>query len=62
MKLLDYAGLAEKGITFSDTHIGRLINRNQFPAPVKIGKRSFWVEAEIDQYIADKLSQRDSAA
>jgi predicted DNA-binding transcriptional regulator AlpA len=62
MKLLDYEGLADKGIKFSDTHIGRLISKKQFPKPVKIGKRSYWVEAEIDQYISDKLAQRDSAA
>jgi prophage regulatory protein len=62
MKLLDYEGLADKGIKFSDTHIGRLINKNQFPRPVKIGKRSYWIEEEINQYIADKLKQRDGAA
>jgi len=60
MKVLDYEGLAEKGIKFSDTHISRLIKKKQFPKPVKIGKRSYWVESEINQYIADKLAKRDS--
>ena len=59
MKLLDFDGLAEKGIKFSDTHIGRLIERGAFPKPVKIGNRNHLVETEIDQYIADKLVQRD---
>jgi prophage regulatory protein len=59
MKLLDYSGLTEKGIHFSDTHIWRLIRAGQFPKPVKIGKRNHWIDTEIDQYIADKLVQRD---
>jgi len=62
MKLLDFDGLAEKGIKFSDTHIWRLVRDGDFPKPVKIGNRNHWVETEIDQYIADKLARRDSAA
>ena len=62
MKLLDVDGLAEKGIKFSDTHIWRLVRDGDFPKPVKIGNRNHWVETEIDQYIADKLARRDSAA
>ena len=62
MKLLDYEALAEKGIKFSDTHIWRLIRAGEFPKPVKIGNRNHWVETEIDQYVADKLAQRDGAA
>jgi len=30
-----------------------------FPAPVKIGKRSLWVESEIDQWIDDRIAERD---
>lgn len=62
MKLLDTAALADKGIHFSDTHIWRLIRAGAFPKPVKIGNRNHWVETEIDQYIADKLKQRDGVA
>lgn len=62
MKLLDYEALAEKGIKFSDTHIWRLIRAGDFPKPVKIGNRNHWVETEIDQYVTDKLAQRDGAA
>jgi prophage regulatory protein len=61
MKLLDLDGLAEKGVKFSDTHIWRLIRSGNFPKPVKIGNRNHWAESEIDQYIADKLVQRDCA-
>jgi prophage regulatory protein len=62
MKLLDYDALAAKGIQFSDTHIWRLIKAGDFPRPIKVGNRNHWVETEIDQYIADKLAQRDSVA
>jgi prophage regulatory protein len=59
MKLLDQDGLAQKGVQFSDTHIWRLIRAGQFPKPIKIGNRNHWVESEIDDYIADKLAERD---
>jgi prophage regulatory protein len=59
MKLLDFDALADKGIKFSDTHIWRLVRAGDFPKPVKIGNRNHWVEAEIDQYIAHKLAERD---
>jgi prophage regulatory protein len=62
MKLLDLDGLAERGIKFSDTHIWRLIRAGDFPKPVKIGNRNHWAEEEIDQYIADKVAQRDGRA
>jgi prophage regulatory protein len=61
MQLLDYAGLAEKGIRFSDTHIWRLVRAGKFPKPVKIGCRNHWVESEVDQYIAGLLEQREDA-
>jgi prophage regulatory protein len=62
MKLLDFDALADKGIKFSDTHIWRLVRAGRFPKPVKIGLRNHWVEAEVDQYIADKLAERDAVA
>jgi prophage regulatory protein len=62
MKLLDYDGLAERGIKFSDTHIWRLIHAGDFPKPVKIGNRNHWSEEEINQYISDKLAERNAEA
>ena len=35
------------------------IAANTFPKPVKVGTRSLWVEAEIDQWIADRIAERD---
>jgi predicted DNA-binding transcriptional regulator AlpA len=62
MKLIDSEGLKEKGIKFSGTHLRRLINSGNFPPPMKIGCRDHWSEEEIDQYIEDRLKQRDSVA
>jgi prophage regulatory protein len=62
MRLLDHEGLAEKGVKFSDTHIWRLIRAGEFPKPIKIGNRNHWVEQEIDQYIGERLAERDYAA
>jgi prophage regulatory protein len=60
MKLLDFDGLKDKGIKFSDTHLRRLVRAGKFPKPMKLGARDHWLEAEVDQYIADKLAQRDA--
>lgn len=34
------------------------IKAGNFPAPVKIGRSSFWVLAEIDDYIAARMRER----
>ena len=34
-----------------------LIKRGQFPAPIKIGRSSFWVESEIDSWIELRIQQ-----
>jgi prophage regulatory protein len=62
MKVLSRTDLREKkGIRFS-RHLHRLIRQRKFPAPLKIGANSnAWVEAEIDEYIANCVAQRDAA-
>ncbi|QRN55917.1 AlpA family phage regulatory protein [Dyella caseinilytica] len=30
-----------------------------FPGPVKVGKRSLWVESEVDRWIAARIAERD---
>ena len=43
---------ATRGITgFSAKHIYHLINQNQFPAPVKIGRASLWRLSDINQWL-----------
>jgi prophage regulatory protein len=61
VRILDDRGLKEKGIPFSRQHRHRLINAGKFPKPVKIGDATNgWIEAEIDKYIQDKISERDA--
>jgi prophage regulatory protein len=58
-RLLDYEGLAGKGIKYSRGHIWRLIKAGRFPKPVKIGDRNTWVESEIDDLIEKLIAERD---
>ena len=62
MKLLTKRQLREK-VGYSNVHIQRLIEANRFPAPLKPeGKmgRSLWLESEIDDWIMQKVIERDS--
>jgi predicted DNA-binding transcriptional regulator AlpA len=38
------------------------IKAGRFPAPVKLGRSSRWVESEIDNYIAAGIAERNKAA
>lgn len=38
------------------------IKAGRFPAPVKLGRSSRWVESEIDNYIAARIAERNKAA
>ena len=42
------------------SHIYKLIGENEFPRPTKIGAASRWSLREVQDWIADKLSQRDA--
>ena len=47
-------------VPYSDVHIWRLEQAGVFPRRVKVGaNRVAWVEAEIDQWIAERLAARD---
>ncbi len=59
MRILDRVGLSEKGLRVSKSNLYRLLEAGELPPPIKIGRRSYWSEAEIDAYIADKLAQRN---
>ena len=51
---------ATRGITgFSAKHIYHLINQNQFPAPVKIGRASLWRLSQINDWLDSHSSQAD---
>lgn len=38
-----------------------LVNRGQFPRPVKIGRAIRFVAAEVDAWIAARIAERDGA-
>ena len=62
MQLLDRNGLREKGIKFTKQHIDRLIRQGKFPRPIKIGANTnAWISSEIDEYVAERVTQRDEA-
>ncbi len=46
--------------TFTRQYIARLEERGLFPARVKLGSgRVLWVRAEVEAWIAEKLSRRE---
>ena len=59
VKLLNRAGLLEKGIDYSPSQLNRKMNDGSFPQAVKgVGKENVWVEDEVDQYLADRIADR----
>lgn len=63
MRLLSLEDIHARGISFSRPHIYDLISNGKFPKPVKIGSRkNAWLESEIDQWIMDRVAQRDGVA
>lgn len=48
-----------KRTSLSRTYINRMRSSNRFPEPVQLSERRIaFVEAEIDQWIADRLALR----
>ena len=62
-RLIPYEVLKAKGIPYSKPHLWRLERANKFPKRVPIGAgRYAYIEAEVDEYIAQKIAERDEAA
>lgn len=60
MRVLGYLDLKQKGIRFSRQWIARLVSRGKFPAPIRLGEQSVaFVEAEIDEWLAARIRERD---
>jgi len=50
----------QTGLSAASIH--RKVRAGTFPRPVKIGTRTArWVGAEVDQWIADRIAERDAA-
>jgi prophage regulatory protein len=62
MKLLTFKQLGpEKGIPYSRDHWRRKCNAGEAPRPIPISdRRVAWVEAEIDEWLAARVAERDS--
>jgi prophage regulatory protein len=55
-RLLRRPGVQDK-VELGRSALYDLIKRGQFPAPIKIGRSSFWVESEIDSWIELRIQQ-----
>jgi prophage regulatory protein len=64
MRILTHDRLKpEKGIPYSKTQLWRLERLGLFPKRVRLGAKFYgYVEDEIDQYLAGRISARDAAA
>ena len=62
MILLPYESLRSKGITLSKCQIWRLEKVGRFPRRVRPSAgRVAWIEAEVDQYLRDRVSMRPAS-
>ena len=59
VKLLDRLGLRAKGIAWNASTLWRKVKGGEFPRPILIGNKNFWIEAEIDDYIEGLIVKRD---
>jgi prophage regulatory protein len=58
--LIEYGRLKEKGVSYGKCRLWQLEAENKFPKRVRLSAvRVAWVESEIDQWIADRITQRD---
>ena len=63
MRVLNDDGLRAKGIDYSRPQLWRLEKAKKFPKRIRLGlNRIAWVESEIDQYLLDRIAERDAAS
>ena len=63
MKVVPFNQLEDFGITFSRTHIKRLMDEDKFPRPVRVGERRIaWLESEILAWLEARVAKRDFSA
>ena len=55
-RLLRFKQVLNK-VPFSKAHLYALIRDGKFPKQTKLGRNSFWLESEIDQWIDDLTNQ-----
>ncbi len=58
--ILDHPGIKARGVSFHPNHIRRLEKQGKFPKRVRLGpNRVGWLEHEIDEWIVDRIAERD---
>lgn len=55
-KGLRMPALADK-VQMSPAWIYERIRQGAFPAPIKLGHSSIWIESEVDQWFAEQIQQ-----
>lgn len=58
-ELFSRCDLAEK-IGVAEKTIRRWVAAGEFPAPISVVGRRFWVGAEIDSWIEERIAERDA--
>jgi prophage regulatory protein len=48
-------------VSLKKTVVYRMISEGDFPLPVKLGAASAWVEKEINDWIAERMSERKAS-
>jgi prophage regulatory protein len=63
IRLIGYDELKGRGIPHSKMQLWRLEKAGRFPRRVRISAARYgYIEAEIDQFINDRIAERDSAS
>jgi prophage regulatory protein len=55
-RLLRRPGVQDK-VGIGRSALYELIKHDQFPSPIKIGRSSFWVESEVDNWIDQRIAE-----
>lgn len=49
----------ETSTGLKQSRLYELVAEGSFPQPVKLGRASAWVSTEVQQWIADRIAERD---
>jgi prophage regulatory protein len=59
-RLITFPELKQRGLRWTRDHLRLKCDRNEFPKPIALSPRRIaWVEREVDQWIADRIAERD---
>jgi prophage regulatory protein len=57
-----HRALKDRGVSFTSVHLLRLEKLGRFPRRIRVGEnRVGWIEAEIDQYLQERIAERNAA-